>query len=359
MLIQSNIVTKAQGSGGNAMTGNVVGAFLSTPQPNYGKLEMASTVTANSYDAASPTYTAPSSTGQTLLVYSPSTEEPNLLKLTPYSALNNAASPMVRVVGWHSYPSSVTNLVAFSQTFATSGATGTNTNWVDTNITRGGTLVTDPLGGTTALQITAGAGGNGAITNAVASPALASANRAFSIYLRRVTGSGNIQYTMDGGTTWTTQAITPFWIRYTFNATSATSIGIRIATAGDVIDIWGAQVEAGTGSTTYSVTTTSSSTISQTLYVPTVLAELTLAYNATALSIPQADFDGARRFFFSSVAASSGVPTVNTYSPGTAAAAGTGPAFAMIDTVGSQFVTLQFKSNTTTNNICGAFWSVI
>jgi hypothetical protein len=358
MLIQSNIVTKAQGSGGNAMTGNVVGAFLSTPQPNYGKLEMASTVTANSYDAASPTYTAPSSTGQTLLVYSPSTEEPNLLKLTPYSALNNAASPMVRVVGWHSYPSSVTNLVAFSQTFATSGATGTNTNWVDTNITRGGTLVTDPLGGTTALQITASAA-NGSITNAVASPALQSNNRAFSIFMRRVSGTGNIQVTMDGST-WNTQAITSSWVRYTFNATSVTSIGIRIATATtDTIEIWGAQVEAGTGSTTYVPTTTSSATISQTLYVPTVLAELTLAYNGTAGSIPQADFDGARRFFFSSVAASSGVPTVNTYSPGTAAAAGTGPGFAMIDTVGSQFVTIQFKSSTTTNNICGAFWSVI
>jgi hypothetical protein len=358
MLIQSNIVTKAQGSGGNAMTGNVVGAFLSTPQPNYGKLEMASVVTTNSYDAASPTYNEPRSTGQTLLVYSPSTEEPNLLKLTPYSAINNAVSPMVRVVGWHSYPSSVTNLVAFSQTFATSGATGTNTNWVDTNITRGGTLVTDPLGGTTALQITASAA-NGSITNAVASPALQSGNRAFSIFMRRVSGSGNIQVTMDGST-WNTQAITSSWVRYTFNATSVTSIGVRIATATtDTIEIWGAQVEAGTGSTTYAVTTTSSATISQTLYVPNVLAELTLAYNGTAGSIPQADFDGARRFFFSSVAASSGVPTVNTYSPGTAAAAGTGPAFAMIDTVGSQFVTLQFKSNTTTGNICGAFWSVI
>jgi hypothetical protein len=141
---------------------------------------------------------------------------------------------------------------------------------------------------------------------------------------------------------------------------SATSIGVRIATATtDTIEIWGAQVEAGTGSTTYVPTTTSSATIPQTLYVPTVLAELTLAYNATAGSIPQADFDGARRFFFSSVAASSGVPTVNVYSPGTAAAAGTGPGFAMIDTVGSQFVTIQFKSSTTTNNICGAFWSVI
>ena len=356
MLIQSNIVTKA--SGANAMTGNVVGAFLSTPQPNYGKIEMASSISANSFDAASLTYTAPSSTGQTLLVYSPSTEEPNLLKITPYSQVNSAGSPMVRVVGWNSYPSSVTNLVAFSQTFATSGATGTNTNWVDSNITRTSTNNTDPFGGLTALQITASAA-NGSITNAVASPALASANRAFSIYLRRVTGTGNIQYTMDGGTTWTTQAITGSWVRYTFNATSATSVGIRIATSGDAIELWGAQVEAGTGATTYAVTTTASSTIPQTLYVPMVLAELTFAYNATAGSIPNADFDGARRFFFSSVAASSGVPTVNVYSPGTAAAAGAAPAFAMIDTVGSQFVTVQFKSSTTSNNICGAFWSVI
>jgi hypothetical protein len=202
MLIQSNIVTKAPATLATSMTGNVVGAFLCTPQPNFGKVEMAASISANAYDAAIPTTTAPTSTGQTLLVYSPSNEDPNLLKITPYSSSSSAGSPMVRVIGWSSYIQSAT-----------------------------------------------------------------------------------------------------------------------------------------------------------TLYVPTLLAELTMSYSTATASV---SVDGANRFFFHNITASSGVPTVNLYSPGTASAANNvPPAFALIDVVGSQFVTLQFKSSTTSSNICGALWCAI
>jgi hypothetical protein len=202
MLIQSNIVTKAPATLATSMTGNAVGAFLCTPQPNFGKVEMSASISANAYDAAIPTTTAPISSGQTLLVYSPSNEDPNLLKITPYSSSSSAGSPMVRVIGWSSY----------------------------------------------------------------------------------------IQ----------------------------------------------------------------SSTI---LYVPTLIAELTLSYSTATTSV---SVDGNNRFFFHNITASSGVPTVNLYSPGTSAAASTvPPAFALIDVVGSQFVTLQFKSSTTSSNICGALWCAI
>ena len=202
MSVNSNIVTKAPSDITTSVTGIAVGAFLSTPQPNYGKVEMAATISTNAYDNAVPTTTAPSSTGQTLLLYSPSNEDPNLLQITPYSQSSSAGSPTVRVIGWKSYVQSAS-----------------------------------------------------------------------------------------------------------------------------------------------------------TLYVPTLLADLTLAYS-TATSA--ATIDGNSRFFFHSITAASGVPTVNLYSPGTAAAASsTPPAFAVIDTIGSQFVTIQFKSSTTSSNICGALWCAL
>lgn len=145
---------------------------------------------------------------------------------------------------------SATNLLNWSESFATTG--GTNNNWADTNITRNSTNNTDPANGTTALRITASAG-NGTIISSAAMGT--SARRTFSIWLRRVSGTGNIQYTLDNGSTYTTQAITSSWVRYTFAATTAAQqVGIRIVTSGDAIELWGAQLEvtgSGTGASSY------------------------------------------------------------------------------------------------------------
>lgn len=140
-----------------------------------------------------------------------------------------------------------TNLLNWSESFATSG--GTNNNWADTNITRNSTNNADPANGTTALRVTASAG-NGTIISTAAIGT--SAQRAFSIWLRRVSGTGNIQYTLDNGSTYTTQAITSSWVRYTFAATTAAQhVGIRIVTSGDSIELWGAQLEASSGASSY------------------------------------------------------------------------------------------------------------
>ena len=139
---------------------------------------------------------------------------------------------------------SAANLCSWSETFATSG--GVN-NWADSNITRNSTTNTDPANGTTALRITASAP-NATILN---NHALSSAARTFSIWLRRVSGTGDIQATLNGGTTWTTQAITSSWVRYEFTATSTAHVGIRIVTSGDSIEVWGAQTESGLFSSTY------------------------------------------------------------------------------------------------------------
>lgn len=136
-----------------------------------------------------------------------------------------------------------TNLLNWSQTFATTG--GTQNNWVDSaSLQRVSTTRTSPDGTGNALEIKA----NGAADQTIISSAAVgtSAQRVFSVFLKRVTGTGQIQYTLDNGATWTSQTITNAWVRYTFAETTANhQVGIRIRTSGDVIQIWGAQLEAG------------------------------------------------------------------------------------------------------------------
>ena len=145
-----------------------------------------------------------------------------------------------------------TNLLNFSETFATTG--GTNNNWADTNLTRTSTNNTSPRNDATALRLTASAA-NGTIISSAAIGT--SAARTLSVWLRRVTGTGNIQYTLDNGSTYTTQAITAVWVRYTFATTTAAQrVGFRIVTSADAIEIWGVQLETGTGSSSYIPTTT-------------------------------------------------------------------------------------------------------
>ena len=132
-----------------------------------------------------------------------------------------------------------TNLLNWSETFATTG--GTNNNWADTNLTRTSTNNTSPRNDATALRITASAA-NGTIISSAAIGT--SASRVLSVWLRRVTGTGDIQYTLDNGTGYTTQVITSSWVRYSFPATTAAQrVGFRIVTSGNAIEIWGAQLE--------------------------------------------------------------------------------------------------------------------
>lgn len=102
--------------------------------------------------------------------------------------------------------------------------------------------------------------------------------------------------------------------------------------------------------------TTYNQTSGTPIYVPTLLADCACSYNATGGSIPSLSVDGTTQYFFHAVVVGAGVPTVNVYTPGTAAAAGTPPASVVIDTIGCQYVTIQVESSTGT---MGAFYAFL
>lgn len=93
---------------------------------------------------------------------------------------------------------------------------------------------------------------------------LASAARSSSAYVKRRTGTGNIYFTRDGGTNWTdiTASLGASWTRVKIENTSVLnpSIGFKIATSGDAIDVDCVQDEAGAKITSPIITTTAAVT---------------------------------------------------------------------------------------------------
>jgi hypothetical protein len=148
------------------------------------------------------------------------------------------------------------NLLLQSQTFATT--------WVTSNATLG-SLTTAPDGTTTAYSLTASAI-NGTLLQTFTATATA---YTFSIYIQRVTGTGNIDITVDG-TTYATQTTSGTWTRFTITTTPAAgskTAGIRLAVSGDVVNIWGAQLEQRSSVTAYTPTTTAAITN----YIPVLM----------------------------------------------------------------------------------------
>ena len=92
------------------------------------------------------------------------------------------------------------------------------------------------------------------------------------------------------------------------------------------------------------------------IYVPTVLADLSLTLGST---VPTLTVDSVAQYYFNTVTVGSGVPTVNVYSPGTAAASNQNPAVAVIDTIGHRYVTLQFKATNANAPKMGAYYSFL
>lgn len=120
----------------------------------------------------------------------------------------------------------------------------TNAAWVKTSCSA--VLTATGIDGTANSASTLTASG----TNATAIQAItaASAQNITSAFIRRRTGNGTVEMTQDGGATWTPVTLSSSWQRFNLTAvTSANpSIGFRIQTSGDAIDVDYSQNEAST-----------------------------------------------------------------------------------------------------------------
>lgn len=131
----------------------------------------------------------------------------------------------------------------------------TNAAWVKTNIT----AVKDATGldgsSNSASTLTATAA-NGTCLQTVTK---ASDENVYSVYVKRKTGSGDIDLTDDNGTTYVTITglSTASWTRYALpKRTQANPVfGFRIVTSGDEIEVDVSQLEAGPGASSLIITT--------------------------------------------------------------------------------------------------------
>lgn len=119
----------------------------------------------------------------------------------------------------------------------------TNAAWTKTNITAAKTQTGIDGVANSASLITASAG-NGTVLQTVT---LASSQRFQSAYVKRVTGSGVVNMTTDGGATWTAITVTGSYTRVSIPAQTVTnpSFGFQIVTNGDAIAVDFVQNETG------------------------------------------------------------------------------------------------------------------
>jgi hypothetical protein len=134
------------------------------------------------------------------------------------------------------------NLLTFTEEFD-------NAAWVKSNATVAANSVAAPDGTMTADTLTA-SGANGTALQTFTASAVP---YTFSVWLRRLTGTGNVQLTVDG-TTYATVTLTTAWARFETTLTPSAgsrTAGVRIVTSGDAVYAWGAQLEQASAATDY------------------------------------------------------------------------------------------------------------
>lgn len=133
-----------------------------------------------------------------------------------------------------------------------------NAAWVKTNATAAKTQIGVDGASNSASLVTATAG-NGTVLQSITS---ASATRAFSAFVKRVSGTGVVNMTMDNGSTWTAISVTNRYQRFTIPTQLLTNptCGFRLVTNGDAIAVDYTQLETtAIGAMTSPILTTSAS----------------------------------------------------------------------------------------------------
>lgn len=128
-----------------------------------------------------------------------------------------------------------TNISLHSQAFG-------DAVWTASNVTVTDNDTAGPWGTTTAELLTSSAG-NGTVIQDLG--IIGGAIKAGGFWIKRKTGTGDIDLTLDGGSTWTTKTVTAGWTRVQISQTLANpDVGIRIVTSADAVWVEGGQVEA-------------------------------------------------------------------------------------------------------------------
>ena len=133
----------------------------------------------------------------------------------------------------------------------------TQANWVKTNVTaaKDQTGVDGVANAASSLTATANDG------TCIQTITLASGSRTGSVYLKRLTGTGNIQVTLDGTTYSTVDLSASEWRRIVLSGTVTNpTVGIKLAVSGDAVAMDYGQVEDGSFVTTPILTTTATAT---------------------------------------------------------------------------------------------------
>jgi hypothetical protein len=133
----------------------------------------------------------------------------------------------------------------------------TQAAWTATNVTVARNQVGIDGLANTACSLTATAG-NGTVLQAVTH---ASTARYFSVWIKRITGTGTVEVTLDNGSTWTAVTVTSAYTRVGAAQTLANpTVGVRLVTDTDAVAVDFAQLEDGAFPSSPIVTAGSSAT---------------------------------------------------------------------------------------------------
>lgn len=129
----------------------------------------------------------------------------------------------------------------------------TDASWSKTNTSAAKTQTGVDGAANSASLITATAAGGTCLHGVVS----ASSIRSFTAYVKRISGVGSVQMTMDGGSTWTTINVTTQWTRYRIPTQTLVnpSCGFRVNVNSDQIAVDYCQLESTNYDTTPLLTT--------------------------------------------------------------------------------------------------------